>query len=237
MSLSRREFMKLFGISMASLLLVRCKPATPVPQSTATLASCYMPTVILDTPTHLPAHTPRERLRLGWLRFSELANNALQDGENTLGQQMIADHRAALDELVTAGEIPAPVADLVQEAYAAAVFHIWRSNAPITCYMMAPVNYAPAGADTLVRQADALEGVAADGEVDPHTLATIRAVLEHDLAFYALTDEEVDAMYARLQKDSQDGGKSIPAFEELDLELTPEVKAAAQFIIDLLTGK
>jgi hypothetical protein len=237
MSISRREFMKLFGVSVASLLLARCKPVTPAPPPTDVFIGCYEPTMPPDLMTPQVSLPARERLRLGWLRFGELAGSATQDTENTLGNQMIADHRAALDELVAAGEISAPVADLVQEAYAAAVFHIWRSNAPITCYMMMPVNYAPAGADTLVRQADALEGVAAGGEVDPDTLATIRSALEHDLAFYALTDEEVDAMYERLRKESQDDGKSIPDFEELDLELTPDVKTAAQVIIDLLTGK
>jgi hypothetical protein len=244
MNISRREFMKLFGISMASLLLVRCKPATLVPQTTSTLASCYMPTIILDTPTHLPAYMPRERLRLGWLRFSELAEKT-KSGENRedetpfgdpLGQEMIADHRAALDELVAAGEIEAPVADLIQEAYAAAIYHIWRSNTNITCYRMS-FTYAPTSAGTLVLQAETLEQVASQGDVDPNTLATVQSALEHDMAFYALTDEEISAMYEQLIRDSQEKGTPIPAFEELDLELTPESRAAAQFIIDLLTGK
>jgi hypothetical protein len=234
MSISRRDFMKLFGISAASLLLARCRPADHL--LPAAEPTCYVMTeAATETPD--PASLPvRERLRLGWLRFGELAGSATQDTENALGNQMIADHRAALDELVDTGEISAPVADLIQEAYSAAVFHVWRSNTNITCYRMG-FTYAPTSADTLVRQADALEGVAAGGEVDPDTLATIRAALEHDLAFYALTDEEVDAMYERLRKESQNGGKSIPDFDELDLELTPDVKAAAQFIIDLLMGK
>jgi hypothetical protein len=186
----------------------------------------------------------RGRLRLCWLRFDELARKT-QSGENQggdswddrLGDGMIADHRAALDDLVAAGELSPSVADLVQEAYAAAVYHVWRSNAPITCYEPMFVDYAPASADTLVRQSEILTGLADQGTIDPQTLAQARAGLEHDLAYCSLSEEEVQALLARIMTDYQGNGGSIPSFGDLPLEPTPDARAAAEFILDLLAEK
>jgi hypothetical protein len=239
MSTSRRDFMKLFGVSLASLLLTRCQWRLPIP------ATCYAPMVPDFTPTsdidHLDA---RGRLRLCWLRFGELAEktrNGLNQGsdswEDKLGRQMIADHRAALDELVASGDITPAVADLVQEAYSAAVYHVWRSNVPITCYEPMVVDYAPASASSLVQQSGILGQVAAQGTVDPQTLAKAQAALEHDMAYYALSQEDVQALYQRLMKAYQDSGQSIPSFEAVELEMTPDARSAAQFILDVLSPK
>ncbi|MCJ7583243.1 MAG: hypothetical protein MUO30_00525, partial [Anaerolineales bacterium] len=166
MPVSRRDFMKVFGISVASLLLTRCRFPIGV--------TCYAPL----PPTALPDST-RGHLRLYWLHFNELAQATSADYEkgDTLSQQMTADHRAALDELVSTGEIPAQMADLVQEAYAAAVYHVWRSNAPMTCYAPMVVNYAPTSAGVLVQQAEALSQAASQGSIDPQTLAKAQAAL------------------------------------------------------------
>ncbi len=243
MPVPRRDFMKLFGISLGSMLLARCAPAqTPEPTD---LMTCYQPTAVprptdTVTPKSLAA---RARLRLCWLRFGELAQetrggaNGTNNAEDQLGMQMTADHRAVLDELTAAGEITPAMADLVQEAYDAAVFHIWRSNAPMTCYLVAPPAYATAGADDLVLQASVLGAVAEGGTIAPETLAKARAALEHDLAFYALTDEDVQALYARMLEEYNDPGESPPTFEELELTLTAEVRAAAQFLIEVLMGE
>ncbi len=223
MSLTRRDFIKLFGMSVASLLLTRCR--VPV------VTTCYAP---LPPPTDVPSGL--ERLRSLWLRFDELAQSTTADYQKaeTLSQQLSADHRAALDLLVANGQLTAPVADLVQEAYAAALYHVWRSNAPITCYEPVQVDYAPVSAGILVEQAEALSEVS--GQIDPATLSKAQAALEHDLAFYALGDEDVQALYNRLIAEAQQGGQGIPAFEALDLEPTPEARAAAQFIVSLLTN-
>lgn len=217
MSLTRRDFMKLFGVTVASLLLTRCRgfiPETSTPSA-------------------------RERLRLSWLRFGELARKTRHDGntDNTLGQQMIADHRTALDELLTAGEISASVADLVQESYEAAIYHVWRSNAPITCYAPVIVDYAPSSASVLVKQSEILGQIAAQETIDPETLTKAQTALEHDMAFYDLTNAEIQELYDRLIKESQENSQPIPSFEALKLELTPDARAAAQFILDLLTGR
>jgi len=229
MPVSRRDFMKVFGMSVASLLLTRCRFPIGV--------TCYAPL----PPTALP-DSARGRLRLCWLSFDELAQKTTEEAsrgstENTLGQQLAADHRAALDELVASGELTPSIADLTQEAYAAAVYHVWRSNAPMTCYEPMIVDYAPTSAGVLVQQVEALSQAASQGSIDPQTLAKAQASIEHDMAYYALSDADVQALYERLISDWQETGQNAPSFEAVELELTPDAKAAAQFIVDLLTGK
>jgi hypothetical protein len=142
-----------------------------------------------------------------------------------------------LDNLVAAGELSAPVADLVQEAYEAAIYHVWRSNVNITCYEPVIVDYAPAGADLLVQQSEVLNEVGQQTAIDPETLTRAQAALEHDLAYYALSDADEQALYDQILKDYGAGGQPVPSFEALELEITPQAKAAAQFIVDLLVGR
>lgn len=228
MSLSRRDFMKLVGVSVSSLMLTRCR--LPL------VTTCYLPTL---PPTEPP--TPRGRLRQCWLSFGELAQATLEESDlgttdNLLGQTLVADHRLALDELVASGELTPSVADLVQEAFDAAVYHVWRSNALITCYEPSiMVDYGPASAEVLVRQAEVLEEVASQDVIDPATINAARAAIEHDMAFYALTNEEVSRLYEKLTAEWQDNNQSPIGFDQVDLEITPDAQAAAEFIISLLT--
>jgi hypothetical protein len=60
------------------------------------------------------------------------------------------------------------------------VYHVWRSNAPMTCYDMAMPDYVPDSADNLVNQAEALAGIENEAVVPAETLAKIRTALEHD---------------------------------------------------------
>ena len=260
MSLSRRDFMKLFGVSVASLLLSRCQslpgltstprptktpegptitcydmaiPPTPTPPPVETMVGCYeptMPPVATPTSAFLAA---RGRLRVCWLNFGEVSRQAYSDPDNALGEQLLADHRAALDELVAAGELSAPVADLVHEAYGAAVYHVWRTAAPITCYIIGPDNYTVASVGVLVQQSEVLGEAAAAGTIDPETLAIAQTALEHDLAFFALSDEDLRLLYEQ----ANGSGQGLPPFDELDLELTPEAHEAAFFILGLLAGE
>ncbi len=88
-----------------------------------------------------------------------------------------------------------------------------------------------------MNQSAALEQVAASGTIDPATLETARAALEHDLAWYALTDQEIQALYELLIEGQQTSSEPFPTFEAIPLDITPEAREAAQFILDLLTGK
>jgi hypothetical protein len=186
--------------------------------------------------------TSKGRLRRCWLSFGELSqaiiNEASQGNtENTFGQQLIAEHQLALDDLVTTGVLTSPVASLIQEAYAAAIYHVWRSNAPITCYEPVIVDFSPVSAGVLIQQSEVLSKIADESSIDPEILAKAQAALEHDMAFYALTNTEVTSLYERLVTEWQDLGKTVPTFENVDLEITPDAKAAAQFIISLITGQ
>jgi hypothetical protein len=240
MTVPRRDFMKLFGISLGSLLLARCQmPGVPTPPLTCYMVGPITPPGPTPTPKFLAA---RERLRLCWLRFGELAQrtrDAALKGEgggedDSFGGRMIAEHRKALDELVFGGEITAPVADLVHEAYGGAVYHVWRSNAPMTCYEPSMVDYAPESANNLVHQSEILNQIAVGSTIAPETIAKARTALEHDLVFYALSNADVQALYRRVLEAYRAPGETIPSFEELELTLTPDIKAAAQFLLDLL---
>ena len=228
MTLSRRDFINLFGISVASLMLTRCR----VPF----LTTCYTP---LPPTTVTPAAASvRERLRQCWFSFDNLADATRENPENTMSSQLFSDHRAALDELVARGELSASVADLVQEAYGAALDHVYSyNNTKMTCYEPARIDYAPTSAGILVSQSATLEQIAASGSIDPATLETARIALEQDMAFYALTEQEVQALYDTLLQQHQNTDQTLPEFDALPLDLTPEARAAAQFILDLLTEK
>lgn len=223
--------MKLVGVSVASLALTRCRfiPAT-----------CYAPMPPSPYPTE-PVSV-RDRLRACWLRFDELVQKTQEESaqgvtENTFGQQLVAEHRLALDELIAAGQLTSAVASLVQEAYEAAVYHVWRSNAPMTCYAPVIVDYGPTSAGVLIQQSEVLNEIASQGTVAPQTLENARTALEHDMAYYDLSADEVNSLYERIITEWQTQGQTAPAFEDVELEITPDAKAAAEFIIGLLTEK
>ena len=265
MDMSRRDFMKMMGISVSSLLLARCRSfpttasATPIP-ATSYPFTCYATVAPVVEPSPTPDNSARVRLRQYWQSFGDVMQVTIHEFNQanqmavptvqaeptstpkpptliTFGGYLIAKHRLALDELVSSEELTPEVADLIQEAYAAAVYHVWRSNAPITCYAPAIVDYTPASASILVKQADALSAIAMESNIDPATLEKAQTAIEHDLAFYALTDEEVKTLYEQLASKWKDQPQGIPSFENIDLEVTPDVKAATEFIIDLLTKK
>jgi hypothetical protein len=230
MSISRRDFMKLFGIGVASILMTRCR---------SLFVTCYTP-----TPAPYPAegNTPRDRLRKCWLSFGDLAQRTrdLASGgstEDTFGTQLAADHRIALDELVASGELTAPVSDLIHEAYMAALYHVWRSNSLLACYTPTVyVNYAPASANVLVEQSEILSELSEQSVVEPATLAKAQTALEHDMAYYGLNDADMKTLLDQITAIQQQG-QQVPAFDELPIEVTPDAKAAAEFIIELLTEK
>lgn len=279
MRLTRREFIKQFGIALASLVSARCVPpieqptptyqvfcyarVTPTPTAASSpTPTCYEP---MSSPT--PSPTPvnqltrqaqaltatveagglppeatrqawaaisRERLRACWLRFDWLAQQTQQwdqkDQDMQPSQELLAEHRAALDDLVAASELPAPVAAQVQAAFDAAVYHVWRANAPITCYEPVVIDFKPTSSANLVAQAELL---AQSDDLASDTVAQARAALERDVAFLNLTQEQVNALYQQIMN-SRSPSQPVPTFEALDLDISPEAVAAAQFLIGLL---
>jgi hypothetical protein len=98
------------------------------------------------------------------------------------------------------------------------------------------VDFAPMSANTLVQQSEILEEIAQKEIVDPKTLENAQVALEKDMAFYALSEEETQALYQRMIDEMQTGGP-YPSFNELELELTPDAREAARFILNLLSNK
>jgi hypothetical protein len=209
---TRREFMERVGITLVSLLMTRC--VLPGRQD----------------------DSPRGRLRACWLRFDWLAERAVDMGNYERGQQameeLVADHRSALDELVAAGELERDVAGQVQTAYNAAAYHVWRANAPITCYEAVMIDYVPASSAQLARQAATLTEMAERGDLDPDVVAQARAAIERDVAFLNYPSEAIEALYREISAHMDESG--VPQFEDLDLEVTPAAAQAAQYLVDLL---
>jgi hypothetical protein len=147
-------------------------------------------------------------------------------------EELVADHRSALDELVASGALERDVADQVQAAYAAAAYHVWRANAPITCYEAVMIDYVPSSSAQLARQAAVLTEMAERGDLDPDVVAQARAAIERDVAFLNYPSEAIEALYAEISAHADETG--FPQFEDLDLEVTPEAVQAAQYLVDLL---
>jgi len=196
MTLTRRDFIRSVGIAVASLVMAGCIPSGGEDDS------------------------PRGRLRSCWLRLDWLARQARGDYER--GEQardeLVAEHRAALDDLVAAGEVDAAVADQVQVAFDEAAFHAWRSNAPMTCYMALPVEYG--GRDDLLQQAELLRKAASG--LDPAVVEEVQAAIARDIAlFEAAAGPEA-------------GAKLIEQFETGEIKASPEAVEAARILVDLL---
>lgn len=228
MSYTRREFIKQFGVALASLAMARCAPwtrGTPTAGQTREVVKATQP-----VPPERPVAIARKRLRGIWQQFDALAARTKRDAGR--GEQMkdslVADHRAALDDLVALGELSEAVARRVQVAFEAAAGHVWRANAPITCYAPAWVNYRPVSSDQLIQQAEILAG---RDDLDPQVSAQAQDAIARDIAFLNLLPAQEDAFYQELM-DGRQGGP--PAFEDVELDVSPEDMEAAWFLVELL---
>jgi len=211
MQSTRRDFIKGLGISLASLILARCIPSGNGDDS------------------------PREHLRDCWLSMEKLAQETQNDYEKAeqIKQDLIVKHRSALDDLVESGELSPVSASQIQIAFQETSDHVWRSNSPITCYEPMMIDFTPTSRSQLTQQVSLLSELAESGEVDEATIAQAQAALEKDIAFLSLTNDETQALYDKLIAGA---GESFdfPSFDELELEITPEIMEAARFLIELL---
>ena len=226
MKTTRREFMRNVGIALAAIAATRCVPLGP---------TCYAP----PPPTARPgAGGAWDQLRDQWALLDWLAQEAqdLERGETTR-DQLIADHRAALDDLIALGEIAPIVANDMQVAFESAATHVWRANAPITCYIAAPgPSYGFESSSDLAQQADALETMTAASGIDPATVEQVRAAIARDVAFLSLTTDEQQELIDAVVEAAGEGGP-YPSLAELDLDVPPECVEAAQHLIELLLGQ
>ena len=215
MPLTRRAFIRGLGLALGSLALARCAPPGP---------------------TASPGDAARDRLRDAWLSLDKLAKQTEKNADrgSETRDRLSADHQSALDELVAAGALAQPVAADLQAAFDDASNHVWRANAPITCYEPTIVTFRPGRADDLIRQAELLAELAGRGDIPPEAIAAAQSAITRDVAFLALTWEEEQALYTRLIEASQ-AGAPIPSFDQLALDIPPDAAQAARFMVALFS--
>jgi hypothetical protein len=259
MSPTRREFIRRFGIAVASALATRCTfplghsvrstpevtcyevvapTLTPPPESQLTRQADALATTVAagDLPVNATrqatAALDRERLRALWLGLDALARSAQDELEESepMRDNLIAEHRLVLDELVSLGELSEAVAEHVQAAFDAAACHTWRANVPVTCYEPMLIDWRPTGSADLIAQAELL---AQPGDLVPATVAQVQAAIERDIAFLSLPTAEVEALYQRILGD-RGADQPVPGFEEADLDVSAEAVEAAGFLVALL---
>jgi len=209
MSLTRREFIQGVGLAAASLALLRCS-APPFQDA-----------------------SPRGRLRMAWIRLDWLSQQCTWDPQNPARQRLIALHRTAAADLVAAGELSPEVADDLDAAYDAATSHVQCIRAPITCYLTIMVDYHPASSEQLTTQADLLAEMADQANLDPAAVAQAQAAIERDIAYLSLPWDERQVLVEPFTEAALQGAP-IPPFDEIELEITPETREAARFLVELL---
>jgi hypothetical protein len=223
MTPTRRDFVKNVGIAIGSLVMARCIRLGDGGDST--VGEC---------------NSPRDCLRQCWLRLDWLAED-IRDWDNyERGERardgLLTDHRAALDDLVSGGELDAAVADYVQAAYLEAVRHVWRANSGVTCYTAVLPDYTPGTARRLIEQAELLAEMAESGDLEADAVARAQAAIGREVAFLSLSYDETQALYDELREVAGDT-YDFPPFEELDLYIPPEASEAARFLVELLLGE
>jgi hypothetical protein len=197
------------------------------------MPTCY---TVVPTPTPSPPAVKLsdwDRLRTSWHNLDQLARDApdLKRGEKTR-ERLVADHRKALDNLVKAGAFDSAIADEMQAAFEGAAYHVWRANAPITCYESVPY-YQVEGSSDLVRQADLLAEMAEKSAIDEATVAQAQTAIERDVAFLAMSAEDQQALVEVVVRAAGEGGE-VPTFAELDMGIPPESVEAARILVELL---
>jgi hypothetical protein len=196
---TRREFIKRVGLAIASLVMAQC------------------------TSFSGKGDSPRDRVRHCWSRLDWLAQKALDYEHYEAGEkardELVAEHRAALDDLVVAGELDVAVADQMQVAFSEAAFHAWRDNAPITCYIALPIEYGPRS--DLLKQAELLESAS---DLDPAVVEGVQAAIARDITFF-----EVAAGPAP-------GYELLDQLEAGEIEASPEAIEAARTLVSWILG-
>jgi hypothetical protein len=178
--------------------------------------------VNMDTVKRVQTADARERLRDCWYQFDGLAELTAQDFEKAEKQRddLVVTHRAVLDELVSLDELDEAVAALVHETFEEGAYHVWRVNAPITCYIALPIQYDPR--EDIIRRAEALSEVS--GDVDPKVVAEAQEALARDIAFFGAFSPQGSA-----------NEELIALWQAGDIETGDQVLQAARFLGELLS--
>ena len=212
MSTTRREFIKSVGVTLASLVVAGGIPACASQRS------------------------DWDALRQHWLDLDSWGGGLFGAAEAELEEKKVA-HRAALDALVAAGELDVAVSDQIQIAFDEAAFHVWRTSAPMTCYLPSELGMAyMKGRGDLVQQAELLAEIARTNEVGTGTVALAQAALELDIAFFeAVITLQAQGLESEARWEAE--RELVEQFEAGDIEIGPETIEAARILVDLLLGE
>lgn len=198
MSQNRRNFIRGLGATLGSLIvsgsLPGCGPRkgkkeTDRSPNTQTLSApeweqvrqCWLSLATLNEDIdEAMTQTEDWYRREGLLTFENLPKirKDLWAPKETIPRERVAEHRAALDVLVSKRQLGRPVAEHVQVAFEEATFHIVRGRS--TCYMEIPTEYAPR--KDLLQQVDVLSRISAD--LDRATVAKAQSAIAQDMAFF-----------------------------------------------------
>lgn len=215
---TRRQFIKRFGVMLASLIVARCAPArtrqsneqeTPIPTNIPPTSTSPC------TNSDKPHCTDWNRLRQCWLDMSDSHT-----------------HLVTLEVLVEAGEIDQSIADQIQIAFTEATIHVGIERSGATCYAEMPVEYVPR--TNLVMQIDTLREIADD--LDPVVVERVQDAISRDITFLET--------WSALQTQKLDQEESIAKIQELilqfnsdTLQASPEAVKAADILVKLVLGE
>lgn len=138
----------------------------------------------------VPPEVARSRARVRELWTALLPDPTAEDWRANQGNEARdprpareAAHRRELDALVAAGDLRAPVADLVQAAFGEVSFHAWRTRLGATCYDMTQLGWQmQESRERLRERARALDELVRGGAVPADAVADARAALAREIA-------------------------------------------------------
>jgi hypothetical protein len=214
MPLSRRQFIQIISITLASLGLAYTGKQSML------------------------HHASLSRLRKYWIDLEEQFVYSEAGAENyTLFLQLLertaAAYRGELDALVEAGEIHPQVASNLLAAYIEVSYHIWRSTWPATCYMSASPEFdSQFSRERLLRQAHILEELAGSNEIDPGTIRLAQAAMQKEIAFLSqvkvISKDMLGRGYGQAQGWSESSGEA---------EIERYASETAVILSELLAGE
>ncbi len=210
MRTTRRDFIKNFSITLASLVLTRCS--------------------IFRSKTE----NARDQIRDCWARLDWLAEETRNVEENTKQasdayNELIYSHQAALDTLISSGEIDSAVGGEMQRAFREAARYVKSSNEVVVmCYEAAP-DLPPSHLwsntvrEDLIRQTELLESYS--GEFESTTLQKALDAIARDISFLQ-RDGESDLSEALYQE-----------YQTSDMYVSPEALRAAELLVEIILGE
>jgi hypothetical protein len=143
-----------------------------------------------------------------------------------------AEHRAAIDAAVEAGELPPAIAERLAIAFDEAVFHVWRSSGGMTCYRMTIVGGRMSESRArILERLKALKELADRGTVPEAAVAESRATLERELV---LLDRAADVQQLEGEARREAEQQLVEQIDSGGIASGADDIEAARTLVDLL---